>query len=59
MSLIVRFYLVDLKLHATLRVRLPASAEPTLQKQTLHICGPSTPVDFLLETSRAFASLPD
>ena len=35
MSLIVRFYLVDLKLHATIYVRLPVFANNTSLRMTL------------------------
>ena len=58
MSLIVRFYLVDLKLHATLCVCLPVFATNTSLRMTMkHSCS-SCSVDILCEASRVYSISP-
>jgi hypothetical protein len=58
MSLVVRFYLVDLKLHATLFLDLPVFATNTSLRMTMkHSCF-SCSVDILCEASRVYSNSP-
>jgi hypothetical protein len=58
MSLIVRFYLVDLKLHATLCVCVPVFATNTSLRMTMKHSCLSCSVDILCEASRVYSISP-